>query len=196
MYKRQAHINPAVTLAFLRLGKIKPWDALFYVVFQFIGGIAGVWLSWLVFRQWISSESVNYAVTVPGAAGIQSAFAAELIISFGIMVLVLGVSNSRNLNDYTGVFVGLALVVYITFEAPFSGMSMNPARTVGSAVSAKDYSAIWIYFVAPLLGMLTAAELYTSIHGSDAVRCAKLHHTFDVRCIFRCGYCQPQEAEK
>ena len=188
-----AHINPAVTLTFFRLGKIKPWDALFYVLSQFGGAIAGVWLCGLLFQQWVSSESVNYAVTVPGATGITAAFVAEVIISFGVMSLVLGVSNHRGLSGYTGVFVGLTLVVYITFEAPFSGMSMNPARTVGSAVSAHIYTALWIYFFAPLVGMLTAAEVYLARYGIDAVHCAKLNHTMDVRCIFKCGYTPEQQ---
>jgi aquaporin Z len=183
-----AHINPALTLTFLRLGKIAPWDAAFYVVFQFIGAILGVYGTWLVLRAWISAPNVNYAVTVPGSSGLPVAFLAKTVISFGLMAIVLWTTNSRGFARFTGIFVGCALVVYITLEAPFSGMSMNPARTVGSAIPAGLFTGLWIYFVAPLLGMLAAAELYLWKRGADAVYCAKLYHTHDVRCIFHCGY--------
>jgi aquaporin Z len=65
-------------------------------------------------------------------------------------------------------------------------MSMNPARTFASAVPAGAWSALWIYFVAPPLGMLAAAELYLRTGRGRAVRCAKLHHRNARRCIFRC----------
>ena len=79
-------------------------------------------------------------------------------------------------------------MIYISIEAPVSGMSMNPARTVGSAFSAWNWTAIGIYFAAPPLGMLTAAEFYVRRYGARRVLCAKLHHDNPQRCIFRCNY--------
>jgi aquaporin Z len=67
-------------------------------------------------------------------------------------------------------------------------MSMNPARTVGSAVSAHVWTGLWIYFTAPLIGMITGAEFFVRLRGKQSVRCAKLHHQNRQRCIFRCGY--------
>jgi aquaporin Z len=92
------------------------------------------------------------------------------------------------LNRYTGLFAGLLVMLYISLEAPISGMSMNPARTLGSAVSAGNWTSIWIYFIAPPLGMLGAAEIYVRRRGINRVLCAKLHHENNERCIFRCGY--------
>src|SRR6266850_1773906 len=84
---------------------------------------------------------------------------------------------------------GVALVAsYIIFEAPLSGMSMNAARTAGSAVYAQVWTALWIYFTAPLLGMLAAAQSYVATRGMQRVLCAKLHHDNSQRCIFRCSY--------
>ncbi|MDB4766078.1 aquaporin [bacterium] len=185
-----AHINPSLTLTFLRLGKIHAWDALFYIVFQFAGAIAGVVLTWLLLGNYLAAPQVDFAVTVPspGDAGIWIAFLAEFLISAGIMATVLIVSNNGKLTHFTGIFIGILLVLYITFEAPYSGMSMNPARTVGSAVVANVWTGMWLYFVAPTLGMLLAAEIYLWTKGKDAVHCAKLHHTSDVRCIFKCGF--------
>ena len=182
-----AHINPALTLTFLRLGKIAPWDALFYVVFQFIGAIAGVAISWLLLGSVISISQVNFAVTIPGSPGVWTAFVAEALISAGIMATVLFTTNKPKIMHFTGVMIGCLLVLYITFEAPLSGMSMNPARTVGSAVVANEWTGWWLYFLAPAIGMLVAAETYLWTKGIDAIHCAKLHHTLDVRCIF-CGF--------
>ncbi len=188
-----AHINPAVTLTFLRLGKISPWDALFYVAAQFTGAIFGMNVAWFLLGDWVSVSTVNFAVTVPGSAGHFAAFLAETLISFGIMSIVLWSTNMPRLHDYTGLLVGLALVANITLESPLSGMSMNPARTVGSAVPAHVFTGLWIYFLAPIIGMLSAAELYLWKYGADAVHCAKLYHTHDVRCIFKCGYAMERQ---
>jgi aquaporin Z len=183
-----AHLNPAVTLTFLRLGKVLPRDALGYVVAQFVGGFAGVWLATELLGQATAHPSINYVVTVPGMAGATVAFVAEMLISFVLMSVVLSVSNTPQLARYTGVCAGALVATYITLEAPFSGMSMNPARTFGSALAAQLWTSLWIYFTAPPLGMLAAAELYRWQHGVHAVICAKLHHHNDKRCIFRCGY--------
>lgn len=183
-----AHFNPAVTLTFWRLGKIESWDALFYGVAHFLGGTLGVLLSAVVLGAIIADPTVNYVVTTPGAEGIQVAFAAEVLISFIQMSLVLHISNTKHLGRFTGVFAGIMVATYIAIEAPYSGMSMNPARTFASAFPAHLWTAWWIYFTAPPLGMLFAAELYVRQHSIHKVFCAKLHHHNDKRCIFRCNY--------
>lgn len=183
-----AHFNPAVTLTFLRLGKIHPMDALFYVASQFVGGIFGVTVAAVLLRGAVAHTAVHYATTVPGRHGIAVAFAAELAISFGLMVTVLVVSNREAIARYTPCFVGALVATYIGLEAPLSGMSMNPARTFGSAIGAMSWHALWIYFTAPPLGMLGAAELFLRTRGGAAPACAKLHHANNKRCIFRCGY--------
>ncbi len=181
-----AHFNPAVTLTFLRLGRIRGWDALFYVGAQFVGGVSGVVLAAVVTRGLVADRSVNFAVTVPGLWGPAAAFAAEVVISCGLMLVVLAVSNTPRLSRFTGLFAGALVATYITLEAPVSGMSMNPARSFASALPANVWTAFWIYPTAPTLGMLLAAELYRRTR--RPVKCAKLHHDNARRCIFRCGY--------
>ncbi len=183
-----AHLNPAVTLTFFRLGKIGGADTTFYVGAQFTGGLGGVVLASVLIGPPIGDISVNYAVTTPGPGGTMIAFLAEVLISFLLMLVVLTVSNTRSLARYTGLFAGVLVASYIAIEAPFSGMSMNPARTVASAVPAHLYTALWIYFAAPTIGMLSAAELYLRLKGHRRVYCAKLNHANDKRCIFRCRY--------
>jgi aquaporin Z len=183
-----AHFNPAVTLTFWRLGKVEHWDALFYVISQFIGGTIGVLLSALLLGMVIADPTINYAVTVPGQEGVGIAFFAEALISFMQISLVLRVSNRKNLERFTGVFAGIMVATYIAIEAPYSGMSMNPARTFASAFPAQLWTAWWIYFIAPPLGMLLAAELYLRQHSIHKVFCAKIHHHNAKNCIFRCKY--------
>src|SRR5215216_2014368 len=183
-----AHFNPSVTWTYFRLGKIEACDAAFYTLFQFAGGIAGVMLASLTFHSLVAHQSVNYAVTLPRSGGPIVAFCAEIIISFILMSVVLTVSNTKRLARWTGIFAGALVATYITIESPISGMSMNPARTFSSAVGAQAWMFLWIYFVAPPVGMLLAAEVYQRLNIERAVACAKLHHHNNQRCIFRCNF--------
>jgi aquaporin Z len=183
-----AHFNPSVTLAFLRLGKVAGWDAFFYIVAQFVGAVIGVWLCAILLARWISDPHVNYAVTTPGSLGPSVAFISEFAISFLLMTTVLLVSNSSRLPAFTGAFAGVLVATYITLEAPLSGMSMNPARTFGSALPPHVWRYLWVYFTAPPIGMLAAAHIYERLEGPHSVLCAKLHHEGSQRCIFRCSY--------
>ena len=185
-----AHLNPSVTITFFRLGKLTRADAFFYVLAQFLGAYAGVLVSAFFLNRWISHPAVNYAVTVPGTKGEGIAFAAEFLISFVLMTAILFLSNSRTFPALAGVVAGILVATYITLEAPLSGMSMNPARTFGSALSAEVWKGWWIYFIAPPIGMLAAAEFYRWLAGANRIVCAKLHHQNSKRCIFRCGYRQ------
>jgi aquaporin Z len=193
-----AHINPATTLTFFRLGKLEGADTFFYATAQFMGALAGVGVAALFLPGAVRHPSVNFAATVPGPMGIAVAFAAEVGMTFLLMTIVLTVSNVRRWNRYTGLWVGLCVALYISFEAPLSGMSLNPARTFGSAAGAMTWDSLWIYFVAPPLGMLLAAEVRLRARGVHSILCAKLHHENDHRCIFRCNYagCGPAPARR
>ncbi len=182
-----AHMNPAVTLTFWRLGRVGTADAAFYVLAQFTGGAAGVLLVGAAARAALAHEQVNYVMTLP-AAGPAAAWAAEFTIAMLLMLTVLTVSNTRALSRYTGLFAGAMVATYIVVEEPLSGMSMNPARTLGSALSGGRFDGLWIYFTAPPLGMLAASLVYVRLVGSRRVFCAKLHHHNSQRCIFRCRF--------
>lgn len=182
-----AHLNPAVTLTFLRLGKVRPADAFFYIIFQFIGGALGVLLAWFVFGNRLEHAAVNFVVTMPGNAGTAAAAGAEFVIAFILMSTVLIVSNSGRTSRFTPLFAGTLVALFIAVESPVSGMSMNPARTFASAVVAGEWNAWWIYFAVPPIAMLTAAELYVRLRGISAILCAKLDHRGTAQCIFNCG---------
>jgi aquaporin Z len=183
-----AHFNPAITLTYLRLGKIGVWDAVFYVVFQFMGGVLGVAVSVLVLRNTLADPSVEYAITVPGQYGTAAAFCAELFMATVLMGVVLWISNRPSVANLTSYFVGILIALYILFFAPVSGFSINPARTTGSAVFADVWTAEWLYFVAPVLGMMISAEIYLRIYGADRILCAKLHPDPKYPCPFLCHF--------
>lgn len=185
-----AHLNPATTLTFWRLGKVAGVDAAGYAVAQALGGLVGVLVSAAVLGGLLADPGVRYVATIPGPRGVGWAFAAELLISLLLMTVVLRVSNAPRFARLTPLVVGGLVAAYITVEAPLSGMSMNPARSLASAVPAGEWTGFWIYLVAPPLGMLAAAEAHARTRGLAAVFCAKLHHANARRCIFHCRHAQ------
>jgi len=181
------HFNPALTVAFYRLGKMDLPDALLYVVAQFSGAIVGVSVARFLLPDTIGRRAVRYAVTAPGVRGTALAFIAELTISFVLMSTILVASNRERLARYTPYLVGVLYATFITLESPLSGMSMNPARSFGPALHTSYWHAIWLYFAAPTLGMLVAAEVFLRSRDGFQPYCAKLHHANNKRCIFRHG---------
>ncbi len=178
------HFNPAITVAFYRLGKVEFWDAWFYLIAQFMGAVGGVAVAASAFGAALGNGEVHSAVTAPGMYGAPLAFLAELAISFVLMISLLLLTNHPALARYTPYFIGILIALYITFETPLSGMSTNPARTFGSALHANYWRALWIYFVAPSLGMLLAGEAFLAMRRGAPPFCAKLDHHNNKRCIF------------
>ena len=182
------HFNPAVTLTFYRLEKVAFRDTLFYVIAQFAGAVGGVGIAAYVLRGAPENPAVLYAVTAPGIFGNAGAFAGEVTISFILMTAILFASNREALTRYTPYFVGALYATFLTFETPLSGMSMNPARSFGSAFRAGYWQALWVYLIAPTLGMLAGAELFLWARRGIGPYCAKLYHDNDKRCIFHHGH--------
>jgi aquaporin Z len=181
-----AHMNPAVTMTFFRLGKVRGWDAALYVAAQFLGGLAGMGIAVLLLKEKVADPAVRWVVTVPGMRGAAVAFAAELAISFLLMSVVLAASGRARLAPFTGLFCGALVALFIAFEEPFSGMSMNPARTVASAVPAMEFTALWVYITAPPLGMLLAAEARRAAGAASEAFCGRLSPHGRSLCPF-CG---------
>lgn len=182
-----AHINPAVTLAFYRLKKIEAWDAFFYILSQFLGGWLGVLIVAVLLQSPFTQAPVDYVATVPGPWGAIAAFLGEYLIAVIMMSVVLYTSNQPKLARYTPFFAACLIVNYVIFESPLSGFSMNPARTVASALPSGIWTAMWLYFVAPIAGMQTAVEIYLRTRSRQQVFCAKLYHDLTYRCI-HCGH--------
>lgn len=158
-----AHINPAVTVTFLRLGKISKENAAFYMLFQFIGGTVAVFvMQWLIGKT-LTDSPVNSAVTVPGKVGALNAAITEFFIAFIMISMVLFTSASKQLKKHTRKIAACLVCCYVIFAGPISGFGMNPARSFASAFPSGIYTAFWIYMLIPFAGMLAAAECFVSI---------------------------------
>lgn len=180
-----AHMNPAVTLSALRLKRISSRDATGYITAQLLGGALGVTLVAIAASRWLLHPSVNYVVTAPGPS-LALAWIAEVAIAFVMMGMSLAVNRAPRLAPFTGIFAGALVWAYITFEAPISGMSLNPARTIASALSANSWMAIWIYLTAPFFGMLAAVEVGRLIFPAPAKLCCKVNHSLNTPCHCPC----------
>ncbi|MBK7625633.1 MAG: aquaporin [Bacteroidales bacterium] len=157
-----AHMNPAVTITFLILNRIRREDAFWYIAFQFAGGFFGIAIFKLFLFNYISFPTVNYVVTIPGQQGELVALGIEFLLSAILITVVLISSNYTKIAPYTGFIVGILLLLYITFTAPMSGMSINPARTFASAVNSGEWYGWWLYFLGPVSGMLSGGYFYRS----------------------------------
>jgi aquaporin Z len=129
---------------------------------------------------------VNYVATRPGPAGSGVAWAAEFAIAFVMMTAVLTVNRFGRLARYTGIVAGVLVALYITFESPLSGMSLNPARSFGSAVWSRVWDGLWVYFTAPPAGMLAAVEIQRLLGRRTNHLCGKWAHSENDSCVFRC----------
>jgi aquaporin Z len=158
-----SHINPVVTLTFLRLDKMCRYDAMFFIIFQFIGGTLAVYMMQFLMGTVLTAMPVNSVVTIPGKYGNVWALVTECVIAFITMTMVLFTSASNRFKKYTRIFAACLVCCWVIFAGPISGFGMNPARTFASALPAHTWTALWIYLLAPLAGMLAAAELFLVI---------------------------------
>jgi aquaporin Z len=183
-----AHFNPAITVAYLWLGRIHRWDALAYIAAQFTGGVAGVFVACRLLGHHLSADPVRYVVTLPGKHGAATAFLVEFLLSAVLMGIVLFATNHRRLAPLSPVFVSLITVFYYVLCSSISGFSVNPARTFSTAFFASVWHGIWIYFAAPTLGMVAAAAIYVRSMGPGSVYCAKIFHDLHTPCPFPCRF--------
>ena len=160
-----AHFNPAVTLAFA-VGREIEWTiAAVYFVVQIVAAIFGSFLAWMFF-----GTAGNLARTDPQPGQDVQAMLFEIILTFGLVLLVLGMANGPKLNTR---FIPLGAAAYIaaaaTIGGPYEGASMNPARSIGPAVMTGHLENLWPYLAGPLLGGVLAVVVATVLRGSYRV---------------------------
>jgi aquaporin Z len=166
------HLNPAVTLAFHRLGKVSARDVIGYIGAQGAGASLGAVAAALIWTN--RAESVSLGVTGPGPAGRWAAFGVEVAMTFVLMTVILHVVDRVRVARLTPLVAGAVAALFVMLLAPVSGTSLNPARSAGPSVVLPRLTDLWIYLTAPTLGALAAAELFGRIRGRP--RCAKLVH--------------------
>jgi len=165
-----SHINPAVTLTFMRLGKMCHWDALYYILFQFAGGALAVYVMALLIGGPLTDNPVHYITTVPGRQGLSVALAAEFLAGFIAMSAVLFSSESTGWSKYTRVISAVLIGVFVIIVGPLSGFGMNPARTFASAMPSDDWTDFWAYMIIPILSMLSAAEFFLYVRKNSCLK--------------------------
>jgi MIP family channel proteins len=152
--------NPAVSIALLVTRKMSPHDALFYILTQLVAATAA---SWLLVR-WLGLYAVTAAVTGPNQLSVMNAMWMEALLTFFLVFVIFGVAvDKRGPNLNAGLLIGLTVVIDILVGGPYTGASMNPARSFGPAVLASVWTAHWIYWVGPILGAVLAGVVYNSL---------------------------------
>jgi len=184
-----AHLNPAVTCAFWRLGRIGGRDAVVYAIAQTLGALAGV----AAIRAATGNlgTAVELGMTRPGM-GVSPIMACvfEVLITFALMFLILACLNKPRLAPRTGILAGLLVATLVMIEAPLTGTSLNPARSLAPALLMQRLDGVWIYLVAPTIGAVAAAMAWRGRWGArQALICAKLYHAGASPCQFAtCPY--------
>ncbi|HEX8662535.1 MAG TPA: aquaporin [Beijerinckiaceae bacterium] len=156
------HINPAVTVGLVAAGRLAPAQAWAYIVAQLLGGIAGALVLYLI----LSGKIADYDLAKSGLGqngwgrgylgeyGVVAAFLVEIVATFIFVFVILRVTGERGAGTLAGLVVGLTLVV---LHFPFinvTGLSVNPARSLGPAVVVQGAAMgqIWLFIVAPVIG--------------------------------------------
>jgi aquaporin Z len=175
------HINPAVTMGFVWSGRMGIGEALGYWVAQFAGGIAGALALWGIFAD---SPGYSRTGTGLGADGFNShsmiglgaggAFAAEVVLTFLFVLVVLGATSRLGSPGFAGLAIGLALTLVHLVGIPLTGTSVNPARSLGPAivVGHDAIHQVWVFIVAPLVGAVAAAVFYRFLFAGEATTAA------------------------
>ena len=171
------HINPAVSLAFLMRGELKLVDFCGYVVSQCLGAFAGSGLVYSIFTLGDVTDRTGGCGS-NGLAGVNGSAAAgfivECLLTFIFIMTILGVTSKKARHgSFGGLVIGLSLTFVHIFGIGLTGTSVNPARSLGPAIVAAlegksgPIGDVWVFLVAPLVGAVLAALVYTALEGGQ-----------------------------
>lgn len=146
-----AHINPAVTIAFSLTDRFDKKDLVPYLVAQLLGAFlaSGV-------LRYLFQEHENLGATFPYGDWGQT-FILEVILTYFLMLVIIFVSQNKEVANITGIAVGATVLLEAMFAGPITGASMNPARSIAPAVVSGNISELWIYILAPTIGAILAS---------------------------------------
>ena len=150
------HINPAVSIAMLCAKKMTLKDFIGYVVAQFLGAIAGAGVLMAVV-----GDSTKLGTNALYHGDAVASFIIEAVLTCIFVLAILGVTSKKEYGNVAGLVIGGALTLVHLLGINFTGTSVNPARSFGPALIAGDLSGIWVFLLAPLVGGVLAAVLYS-----------------------------------
>jgi aquaporin Z len=169
------HINPAITVAMLVAGKIRPGAAVGYVVAQFAGAVLGAGVLYLIQKglpgfspgEWAYGSN-GWGESYGAGYNSASAFLAEAIFTFLFLFVIFGVTSRWGNSTMAGLAIGLTLVLIHLVAIPITGTSVNPARSFGPALFAggKAWGQLWLFIVAPVVGAIAAALVWKILESS------------------------------
>ena len=156
------HINPAVSLAMLISKKISTKDFVGYVIAQFLGAIMGAVLLGVLLDGFGSLGANGFGATGQLATSVWIALLVEVILTFIFVTVILGVTSKKENGTVSGIVIGLTLTLVHLIGIPFTGTSVNPARSFGPALlqGGEALTQVWVFIFAPLVGAALAALFY------------------------------------
>jgi aquaporin NIP len=154
-----AHFNPAVSIGFVVNGDMSIRECLLYMISQLLGALSASLTLYALF-----GNIAELGATLPKFSWQQS-FVLELILSFALMMVILGSAvHGKAMKSFAGVAIGATVGLEAMFAGPICGASMNPARSIAPAVVSGHLEHLWIYIVATILGAVLASLVYKIIH--------------------------------
>ena len=171
------HINPAVSLGCLLTKRMSVKEFVVYVISQIIGGLLGALLYFAIFsiaEQGLTGDACNAVLTV-SAGGYIGGILAEVVLTGIFVYVILNVTDEKAGNGkIAGIVIGLTLTLVHLVGIGITGTSVNPARSIATAVAAAIFNGtttalaqIWVFIVAPLLGAAVAAVLYNVLNAEE-----------------------------
>lgn len=159
------HVNPAVSFAMLISGRMSVKDFFGYIIGQFAGGIAGAALLSVILGGRIALGANGYAEASTLGITMWIALLVEVVLTYIFVSTVLGVTDKTENSSVAGLVIGLALTLVHIFGIPFTGTSVNPARSLGPALlqGGEALSQVWVFIAAPLVGAALAALVYMAL---------------------------------
>lgn len=167
------HINPAISVAMTVAGKLPSKDLIGYVVAQVIGAILGAGILYVIvsnhpgfeMKPWALGSN-GFGTGYLGEYNLLAAFLAETIFTFIFLLVIFGTTHGLNPNGgFAGLAIGLSLVLIHIVGIKVTGVSVNPARSIGPAIFAggEALAQVWLFIVAPILGGVIAAVVWKSV---------------------------------
>lgn len=153
-----AHINPAVTLGFWSIGRFRSSDVLPYIVAQCVGAVLASFLC-----GWLLGPVGSFGATIPALPLAQS-FVVEMGYTGVLGFVIMGVATDERTPTAVAPFaIGITVFAGALVTGPLTGGSFNPARSLGPALASGNWTAHWLYWLAPIVGMVLAMHFYEQL---------------------------------